>query len=517
MIGVGISLFEIAIKNPSGLNNIGAPGDIGFGVGTYPGALPSGFTKLTGTDIIGHDNYGNYDYKGVAIMVWIPIFYYKMTPGNIPLIMPEFSFPTVADANTAGYALHRAFYDGGEIKRGFFVDKYMCSKVAAGTGFVAGSVKNGLPISTNVAHNPIADITAAGGVNAYYAAIDAVKGRGDVDGAYDSSSLFFCCTRQIYAALALLSLAHAQAVTSVDNCAWYDSGGVTNFPKGCNNNALGDANDPEISYVSDGYSNSGKTGSGTPFAKTTHNGQACGIADLNGLMWEVSIGITCETTTKSITGITQGNPAVVTAVGHGRSTGDVAMITGVVGMTQVNDRIYNVTVIDSDTLSLDNCDSTGFTAYTSGGIITSGDFYTAKTSTAMKNFTSGTTLATDHWGVTGIAAMMDSIVPPFQTVYPTNGFSQRFGNGANEVFSGGVSGNNWNLTGLGLPDSGGISSSGANVVGQDFFYQYMTHQMALLSGGAWAHNIHAGPWAAGWHTARSNSYSDVGFRAAAYL
>ena len=40
------------------------------------------------------------------------------------------------------------------------------------------------------------------------------------------------------------------------------------------------------------YDKAGKTGSGMPFAKTTHNGQACGIADLNGLLWEIVIGVT---------------------------------------------------------------------------------------------------------------------------------------------------------------------------------------------------------------------------------
>src|SRR5690606_17753495 len=68
--------------------------------------------------------------------------------------------------------------------------------------------------------------------------------------------------------------------------------GVMNFPKGCNNNALRDANDTSVLYVSDGYSNAAKTGSGTPFAKTTHNGQECGVADLNGGMWEVCLGLT---------------------------------------------------------------------------------------------------------------------------------------------------------------------------------------------------------------------------------
>lgn len=37
--------------------------------------------------------------------------------------------------------------------------------------------------------------------------------------------------------------------------------------------------------------NFGKTGSGTPFAKTTHNGQACGVADMNGCMLQPLLGI----------------------------------------------------------------------------------------------------------------------------------------------------------------------------------------------------------------------------------
>ena len=48
--------------------------------------------------------------------------------------------------------------------------------------------------------------------------------------------------------------------------------------------------------MSDGYSNCGKTGSANFFARTTNNGQASGVADLNGNMWEVNTGLTSDGT-----------------------------------------------------------------------------------------------------------------------------------------------------------------------------------------------------------------------------
>ncbi len=71
----------------------------------------------------------------------------------------------------------------------------------------------------------------------------------------------------------------------------------------------------------------------------------------------------------TITDITQADPAVVTfSANHGLVTGDEIHITGVVGMTEVNDREFIITVVDADELSLDGEDSTGHTAYTSDGV-----------------------------------------------------------------------------------------------------------------------------------------------------
>ncbi len=70
---------------------------------------------------------------------------------------------------------------------------------------------------------------------------------------------------------------------------------------------------------------------------------------------------------KTITGITQANPAVVSSTAHGYANGDVVKITGVVGMQEVNDRAFIVANVAANTFELKGVDSTGFTAYGSGG------------------------------------------------------------------------------------------------------------------------------------------------------
>jgi hypothetical protein len=72
----------------------------------------------------------------------------------------------------------------------------------------------------------------------------------------------------------------------------------------------------------------------------------------------------------TITAATQADPCSITATAHGFNTGDSVTITGVVGMTELNDNSYTITVVDADTFTLDSTDSTAFTAYTSGGTAT---------------------------------------------------------------------------------------------------------------------------------------------------
>ena len=499
---------NVPIYDPiTAVDSIGVPGEALFGVGRVS-RPPAGYTEL-----LGDDNYGNYQYSDGSIQVCVPQFWERYGHIDNPTfarfgvnsvdIKPRNYFADEAIANAAGYSLNRAFIDGNQHKLVIFVDKYMCSN----NGGIASSIKNGNPLSTSTVHNPISGLTGAPS-NSYDGAWQAAKTRG---------SNFFVASRFIYAALALLSLAHGQAATSTANCAWYDAAGVTNFPKGCNNNALRDANDISVLYTSDGYSNCGKTGSGVPFAKTTHNGQACGIADLNGLMWEISQGVTCIATTKTITAATQTNPVKLTMTAHGMTTGKGLMVTGIVGMTQLNDKIYKVTVVDANNVTLDGVDGTAFTAYTSGGTGTYGTFYVAKESAVMANFTSGNTLATDHFGAVGVAANMDAFTPAcFRTDYPNNGFAQKLGNGANQVLSAELTGNNAVLRSLGVPIALGASSAGSNLFGQDYLYQYIRNELCLPSGASWLNGSAAGAWASHWSGARADSGSGVGFRSASY-
>lgn len=72
----------------------------------------------------------------------------------------------------------------------------------------------------------------------------------------------------------------------------------------------------------------------------------------------------------AITAATQADPIVITAAFHGFEPGDDVYITGVSGMTELNDRFWRVVaVIDDDSFSIE-ADGTGFAAFTdaTGGI-----------------------------------------------------------------------------------------------------------------------------------------------------
>lgn len=78
---------------------------------------------------------------------------------------------------------------------------------------------------------------------------------------------------------------------------------------------------------------------------------------------------------QDITGITQANPGVVTVAGHTLVDGDIVTIRDVVGMTEVNKQYYKVANKTANTFELTNqysganIDTTGFTAYSTGGVV----------------------------------------------------------------------------------------------------------------------------------------------------
>lgn len=82
---------------------------------------------------------------------------------------------------------------------------------------------------------------------------------------------------------------------------------------------------------------------------------------------------------RSISGITRASPGVVTSSSHGFVTGDWVWISGVSGMTQINDRAFRVVRINTSSYSLqawngsswsavNTTSGNGYSAYSSGGI-----------------------------------------------------------------------------------------------------------------------------------------------------
>ena len=82
----------------------------------------------------------------------------------------------------------------------------------------------------------------------------------------------------------------------------------------------------------------------------------------------------------NITAASQSAPCILTlASGTGLAIGSVGTIAGVAGMTQLNGNKYSVDYINGAKIALAGVDSTGFTAYTSGGT------WTPVTSTKIGN------------------------------------------------------------------------------------------------------------------------------------
>lgn len=86
----------------------------------------------------------------------------------------------------------------------------------------------------------------------------------------------------------------------------------------------------------------------------------------NGSMLQVSTGVGA---TKVITGITNDDPALVAAAGHGLALGSLARITDVTGMAEINDQLVIVDNPDADDFEAANINAEGYSVYTSGGTV----------------------------------------------------------------------------------------------------------------------------------------------------
>ena len=281
-------------------STIGKAGERGFGVGVYAGSSSDlkamGLTPMEGCKDPNSENYGNYVHTNGSIMCCIPAFCYRLGNTTAPSYsrdgadaleirdateFPQFSHDAAFSSPDFGdgWILHRAFVDGNKLKNAFFIDKYLCSNVNS----QAASVKNAdWLVCINDPTPTYYTRHISGTSGAAHDALTLSRVRGDY------YSLVTCYQ---WSAISLLSLAHGQAATSADACAWYDANHTTNFPKGATNSGTTDYNDSTVSYTAHASPDVlAKTGSGTPFNKTTHNGQASGVADVAGVSIQWTIG-----------------------------------------------------------------------------------------------------------------------------------------------------------------------------------------------------------------------------------
>jgi hypothetical protein len=87
----------------------------------------------------------------------------------------------------------------------------------------------------------------------------------------------------------------------------------------------------------------------------------------NGSTIQVSTG---TASAKTITDISNSDPAVVSSTAHGLALGTVGRIAAVVGMTELNGNLYVVDNPDTGDFELAGVDSTDYTEYVSGGTFT---------------------------------------------------------------------------------------------------------------------------------------------------
>jgi hypothetical protein len=448
--------------------NIGSPGTAGFGVAALRDELvPDGYMKKSGHDDVMSPEYGMLEDANGSIFEYIPPFYYKMT-GNIV---------SISSKSVTGFSKPRAFYDS---PNGFLHFKYL----AGNTGGKLVSKQFLDPLSTSSSHNGIGDLISAPSNN-YAGFIDACK-----DAGYKTTSIFEWHVLQI------IALAQSQSGASSALCAYSDVSPF--FPKGNLVNALHDANDTSVTFVESGYSNCALTGSGSNFQKTTHNGQASGIADVTGNMWKIVTGLTYLAKTGA-TG--DKDDTAVSMPSHGLAVDDVIYFGGTPSSgSTYNTAAYVVTdVTDANNFTVNNDLERDITS--TDGVYSARYFRILKTSVNPKDLTSQNLLDSSNYDMLNLEDIVNS-----------NSGSTYFGNGSNSVLNFSVDANSieYKKANCGIPTTDGVSASGTDTFGNDYLYRYLRHGLVPLVGGAWGHSSNAGVFALSLYDCSSYSYTFVG-------
>ena len=131
----------------------------------------------------------------------------------------------------------------------------------------------------------------------------------------------------------------------------------------------GTSNRPGLEYIGN-LKNHTKVGRLVPFQFSVVQSYILVFEDL--LIRFIKDGGVITETAQNITGITKANPAVLTYSGADTySNGDRVIVSGVLGMVEVNNREFTVANVNTgaNTFELSGVNSTSYTTYSSGGTV----------------------------------------------------------------------------------------------------------------------------------------------------
>ncbi len=319
---------------------IGLPGLTGFGVGCCPPELlPGDMAVMAGTYDRFSANYGNYVHvPSASIVCFLPAHQIDLqAPGS-----GNDAFLTrvvISSTQSGNSVLAKTFRNGGSDLAGVFVDKYQgsnCRPDGSGRPNSSDGLPGTLPSTGGIfasrpLHWPVSAIAASGTLRSPFSLCNSTVLNGAATTPADNYGGVWaaCKSRGVdwYPVpmwtrihLGYLALAHAQALLDTSgipisgataNSAWMDTAPYA--PKGnCNNGA--DVNKTSLVFsrtdvggnasgwageASRAFTGAARIGTLSAVEQTTHNGQLCGIVDVNGNQWDVTPGLTNNTGTNA--------------------------------------------------------------------------------------------------------------------------------------------------------------------------------------------------------------------------
>jgi hypothetical protein len=319
---------------------IGLAGLTGFGVGCCrPELLPDDITTMPGTYDRFSPNYGNYVHvPSASIVCFLPAHYIDLQApgtGNDAFLTKV----VISSTQSGNSVLAKAFRNGGSELAGVFVDKYQGSNVRPDGSGMPNST-DGLPgtlpasggiFASRPLHWPVSAIGISGTLRSPFsycnstvlnpAATTPANNYGGVWAACKSRGAdWYPVPMWTRIHLGYLALAHAQALldtggtpvaNATANAAWMDTAPYA--PKG-NNNSGSDVNKTSLVFSrtdiggnasgwagesARAFTGAARIGTLSAVEHTTHNGQLCGIVDVNGNQWDITPGLTNNTGTNA--------------------------------------------------------------------------------------------------------------------------------------------------------------------------------------------------------------------------